>query len=131
MLGARRADRLQCLAHELTGRGGKALAVTTDVTHRDQLKSLVDAAVQAYGRIDVMLNNAAGASEAGTRAADAVDGHGVVVAAAAAAAAGVARCLLVSAFPDAWRDRRMPPEFEHSMKVKRQADVHVAATDLD
>lgn len=58
VLGARRADRIQSLAKELTGRGGKALAVTTDVTDRDQVKKLVDAAVQAYGRIDVLLNNA-------------------------------------------------------------------------
>jgi NADP-dependent 3-hydroxy acid dehydrogenase YdfG len=58
VLGARRADRLQSLAHELTGNGGKVLAVTTDVTHRDQVKRLVDAAVQTYGRIDVMINNA-------------------------------------------------------------------------
>jgi uncharacterized protein YbjT (DUF2867 family) len=71
----------------------------------------------------------AGASGAGPRQADAVDGQGVVV--ATAAAAGVRRFLLVSAFPDAWRDRCMPPEFEHYMKVKRQADVHLAATDLD
>ncbi|MFI6440266.1 NAD(P)H-binding protein [Streptomyces sp. NPDC050759] len=39
--------------------------------------------------------------------------------------------MLISAFPDAWGDRRMPPDFEHYMKVKRQADVHLAATDLD
>jgi NADP-dependent 3-hydroxy acid dehydrogenase YdfG len=58
VLGARRADRLQSLADELTGSGGKALAVTTDVTHYDQVKRLVDAAVQRYGRIDVMINNA-------------------------------------------------------------------------
>jgi NADP-dependent 3-hydroxy acid dehydrogenase YdfG len=58
VLGARRAERLQSLAAELTGRGGKALAVATDVTHCEQVKSLVDTAVQAYGRIDVMLNNA-------------------------------------------------------------------------
>jgi NADP-dependent 3-hydroxy acid dehydrogenase YdfG len=58
VLGARRIDRLQSLADELTGSGGKALAVTTDVTHCDQVKRLVDAAVQTYGRIDVMLNNA-------------------------------------------------------------------------
>ena len=74
---------------------------------------------------------AAGASEAGTRAADAVDGQGVVVAAAAAAAAGVTRFLLVSAFPDARRDQRMPAEFEHYMKIRRRPDVHLAATDLD
>ena len=58
VLGARRADRIQSLARELTARGGKALAVTTDVTHRDQVKKLVEAAVQTYGRVDVMLNNA-------------------------------------------------------------------------
>jgi len=58
VLGARRADRLQSLANELTGRGGKALAVATDVTQRDQMKNLVDAAVQTFGRVDVMINNA-------------------------------------------------------------------------
>ncbi len=57
-LGARRLDRIQALAAELRDRGGKALALATDVTHYDQVKALVDAAVQAYGRIDVMLNNA-------------------------------------------------------------------------
>lgn len=58
VLGARRADRLQALADELTGRDGKALAVATDVTHCDQVKGLVDTAVQTFGRIDVMINNA-------------------------------------------------------------------------
>jgi len=57
-LGARRVDRLQSLAGELTRGGGQALAVATDVTRVDQVKALVDAAVQAYGRIDVMINNA-------------------------------------------------------------------------
>ncbi|MEH2465105.1 SDR family oxidoreductase [Nostoc sp.] len=58
VLGARRVERLQALADELTGSGSKALAVTTDVTHCDQVKKLVDAAVQTYGRIDVIINNA-------------------------------------------------------------------------
>jgi NADP-dependent 3-hydroxy acid dehydrogenase YdfG len=58
VLGARRVERLQSLADELTASGGKALAVTTDVTRCDQVKGLVDAAVQAYRRIDVMINNA-------------------------------------------------------------------------
>jgi NADP-dependent 3-hydroxy acid dehydrogenase YdfG len=57
-LGARRADRIQSLAAELSGSGRKAIAVATDVTHLDQVKGLVDAAVRAYGRIDVMINNA-------------------------------------------------------------------------
>jgi NADP-dependent 3-hydroxy acid dehydrogenase YdfG len=58
VLGARRIDRLRALADELSRRGGKALAVPTDVIQRDQVKRLVDAAVQTYGRIDVMINNA-------------------------------------------------------------------------
>jgi NADP-dependent 3-hydroxy acid dehydrogenase YdfG len=58
VLGARRFDRIQSLASELSNSGGKALAVATDVTDVDQVKALVDAAVQAYGRIDVMINNA-------------------------------------------------------------------------
>jgi NADP-dependent 3-hydroxy acid dehydrogenase YdfG len=51
-------DRIQSLAHELTRAGCKAIAVTTDVTDHAQVKKLVDSAVQAFGRIDVMINNA-------------------------------------------------------------------------
>ena len=58
VLGARRVDRMKSLADDLTRSGAKALAVTTDVTHRDQVEKLVDAAVQAFGRVDVMINNA-------------------------------------------------------------------------
>ena len=58
VLGARRVDRLLSLADELTGRGGKALPVETDVTQYGEVKRLVDTAVQRFGRIDVMINNA-------------------------------------------------------------------------
>jgi NADP-dependent 3-hydroxy acid dehydrogenase YdfG len=58
VLGARRKDRIQALAKELTAGGGKALAVATDVADRQQVKNLVDAAVEAFGRVDVMINNA-------------------------------------------------------------------------
>jgi NADP-dependent 3-hydroxy acid dehydrogenase YdfG len=58
VLGARRRDRIQALAHELANGGGKVIAVTTDVSDRAQVKQLVDRAVQTYGRIDVMINNA-------------------------------------------------------------------------
>ena len=57
-LGARRADRLRALANEISDKGGKALAIATDVTSRDQVKALVEQAVQRFGRIDVMINNA-------------------------------------------------------------------------
>jgi len=58
VLGARRLERIRSLADELSGAGGKALAIATDVTDRDQVKALVDAAVETYGRVDVMINNA-------------------------------------------------------------------------
>jgi len=58
VLGARRADRIQALANELIARGGQAFAVATDVTQYDQVQRLVDIAVQTYGRIDVIINNA-------------------------------------------------------------------------
>jgi NADP-dependent 3-hydroxy acid dehydrogenase YdfG len=54
VLGARRVDRIETLAKQL----GKALAVPTDVTSYQQVRKLVDAAVQKYERVDVMLNNA-------------------------------------------------------------------------
>jgi NADP-dependent 3-hydroxy acid dehydrogenase YdfG len=58
VLGARRAVRLKTLVDELTKLGGKALARATDVTDRDQVKRLVDRAVERFGRVDVILNNA-------------------------------------------------------------------------
>lgn len=58
VLGARRVERIQSLADELTRGGAKAIAVATDVTSFDNVKQLVDTAVQTYGRIDVMINNA-------------------------------------------------------------------------
>jgi NADP-dependent 3-hydroxy acid dehydrogenase YdfG len=56
VLGARRLDRIQALAQELNL--GTDAAVETDVTDREQVKRLVDAAVAAHGRIDVIVNNA-------------------------------------------------------------------------
>ncbi|MGH7077190.1 MAG: SDR family oxidoreductase [Acetobacteraceae bacterium] len=56
VLGARRLDRLQALARELSL--GEDAAVKTDVTDRAQVAALVARAVHTHGRVDVMLNNA-------------------------------------------------------------------------
>jgi NADP-dependent 3-hydroxy acid dehydrogenase YdfG len=45
-LGARRADRINELAKEVQDQGGKALDIATDVMQRDQVKKLVDSAVE-------------------------------------------------------------------------------------
>ena len=58
VLGARRVDRIQALAKELTDQGGRALAVATDVTRYLEVQRLADIAIQNYGRIDVLINNA-------------------------------------------------------------------------
>jgi NADP-dependent 3-hydroxy acid dehydrogenase YdfG len=58
VLGARRVDRIKALADELSRKGGKTLAIQTDVTEVNQVKRLVDEAVKTFGRIDVMINNA-------------------------------------------------------------------------
>lgn len=56
VLGARRIDRLQALAQELSL--GPDAAVETDVTQFDQVRHLIDHAVELHGRIDVIINNA-------------------------------------------------------------------------
>lgn len=58
VLAARRAERLEALQQEITDDGGDALVVPTDVTERSQVQELVDAAVEAFGPVDVLINNA-------------------------------------------------------------------------
>lgn len=58
VLGARRAARLEALAADIHQAGGEALWQETDVTKRDQVRALVELAVQRYGRLDVLINNA-------------------------------------------------------------------------
>lgn len=58
VLGARRADRIEKLAKDIQKTGEKALAVTVDVTQRGQVKGLVDAVAEQFGRVDVIINNA-------------------------------------------------------------------------
>lgn len=57
-LGARSTDKIKEIAKEINSKGGKALAITTDVTDAKQVKHLVDSAVMDFGRIDVIVNNA-------------------------------------------------------------------------
>lgn len=57
-LGARRADRIEALAAEIGAKGGQAIAVPTDVTSAAQVEALVNRAVDRFGGIDVMVNNA-------------------------------------------------------------------------
>ena len=58
MLAARREDRLQELVAEIQQDGGTAKYQVTDVSDRSQVEALAQATQQAYGKIDVLVNNA-------------------------------------------------------------------------
>lgn len=49
VLDARRADRLEGLVEEIRNAGGEGHAVATDVTRRDDVKTLVDTAIDTSG----------------------------------------------------------------------------------
>lgn len=67
MLAARSSAEITRLAEELGTRGSRALAVTADMTNRDDLTLLMDRVRQEFGRLDVLVNNA-GVLPAATRA---------------------------------------------------------------
>ena len=58
VLAARTAERLEEVATSVTDLGRRALAVTTDITDDDQVANLVQKTIEAYGRVDVLINNA-------------------------------------------------------------------------
>ena len=58
MLAARREDRLQDLVTEINNNGGTAKYQVTDVTDKSQVEALAKATKDAYGQIDVLVNNA-------------------------------------------------------------------------
>ncbi|MGB9618421.1 MAG: SDR family NAD(P)-dependent oxidoreductase [Desulfomonilaceae bacterium] len=56
---ARTTSEIESTAEEIRRAGGEALAKTTDLTQSAQIQELVDATRDAYGRIDILVNNAA------------------------------------------------------------------------
>lgn len=58
LMGARRTDRLAQIAEEIRAAGGQAEALALDVTDREAMQGFAKAALERWGRIDVLINNA-------------------------------------------------------------------------
>jgi NADP-dependent 3-hydroxy acid dehydrogenase YdfG len=57
VLAARRTNLIEGLADQIAARGGRALAVTTDVSDAKDIALLRDQAVERFGKVDVWINN--------------------------------------------------------------------------
>jgi peroxisomal 2,4-dienoyl-CoA reductase len=60
VLASRQVDHLRAVAHEAQAQGVQAFSVRTDVREPVQVQELVQMALDTFGRIDVLVNNAAG-----------------------------------------------------------------------
>jgi len=58
VLAARRAERLEALVAKIEDMGGEALAVATDVTSEEAVTNLFEQALDRFGTVDVLINNA-------------------------------------------------------------------------
>lgn len=58
VLGARRSDRLEGLCSHITSTGGEAIYGVADVKKREDVSNLVNMAIEKFGKLDVLINNA-------------------------------------------------------------------------
>ena len=58
VLGARRTDRLEAIKQEIIANGGSAATFSLDVTNAENFKAFATFALQTFGSVDVMVNNA-------------------------------------------------------------------------
>ena len=124
-----RSDDVQALhrrpeqAADLRDMGAKPFNADLAAMTEDDLASMIAGAE--------VLVFAAGAGGGGAEMTTRIDGQGASKSIAAAQAADVRRFILVSVFPEAWRERPRSEGFEHYLAVKKQADVKLAASKLD
>lgn len=59
VVAARTAAEIEAVADEIRSSGGEAVAQVTDITTSDQINALVEAALNSFGGIHILVNNAA------------------------------------------------------------------------
>lgn len=59
ILVSRKIEGLSAVADDVRKRGGEATPIACHVGHVDQREALLDQALQAYGKVDILVNNAA------------------------------------------------------------------------
>ena len=57
---ARRGDEVEAVAAGIRARGGRAIALATDVTDNDAVEALAQKAISEFGHLDIWINNAGG-----------------------------------------------------------------------
>lgn len=71
VISARRVEQLEAVAKKIKDQGGEALAVPCDISKQDQCSEVVKKALEAFGTVDILINNA-GVVDAGIEAVEKV-----------------------------------------------------------
>ncbi|WP_237882285.1 NAD(P)-binding oxidoreductase [Pseudomonas sp. PGPR40] len=132
------------LAQQLAQRGHQARSLYRHAEQAEGLKALgaipvagnlLDLDKEALAKLmagsDTVVFAAGAGGKGGAQMTDAIDGHGLELSVAAARLADIRRFILISAFPEASRGETVSETFENYMAVKKRADVHLAASELD
>ena len=136
-VGRRTAEQLVQAGDEPTGlvrQPGQAEDLAKRGIHAiqgDLVAMSIDALADAMRGSDAIVFSAGAGGKDGDDATTRIDGDGPGKLAEAAALAGARRFILVSVFPEAWRERRMDASFEHYMVQKKRAEIALVQTDLD
>src|SRR5699024_4646336 len=91
----------------------------------DSLALSVDELAQAMRGSDAVVFTAGAGGKGGPDATTTIDGDAPGKLAEAAKRAGVQRFVLVSVFPEAWRDRETSDSFEHYIVQKKKAETQL------
>ncbi|MFH1351620.1 MAG: 3-oxoacyl-ACP reductase family protein [Pseudomonadota bacterium] len=57
VLASRTPKEIEAVAREIQGLGRRSMAIPTDVTKQDEVNSMAERAVEAFGKIDILVNN--------------------------------------------------------------------------